>query len=107
MNQDQIIRWLMENIDANALTEAQRNGSTIMYFAGVAQRWPNNNTTATSGNTPRPARPAPIVREENPQNETPIAQNQTQPTQNTIRQQTRRNGAARYNEGDTVRVGNF
>lgn len=61
MNQDQLIRWLMENIDAEALAEANRTGSTIMYLAGAAQRFPNTQITA---NTRRPTAPvAQAVRE--------------------------------------------
>ena len=52
MNQDQLIRWLMENIDATALAEANRTGSTIMYYAGAAQRFPNTQNVANrNGNT--------------------------------------------------------
>lgn len=59
MNQDQVIRFLMDNIDADALAEANRNGSTIVYFAGVAQRFVNiqNNVANPRGrvNVARPA----------------------------------------------------
>ena len=34
----------MDNIDVDALRAARDTGSTIMYFAGVAQRFPNVQT---------------------------------------------------------------
>ena len=111
MNQDQIIRFLMDNIDAEALAEANRNGSTIMYFAGVAQRFPNTNQAANNRVPPR----APVeevraarqpaarmnVRQPAPQQE---EQNEAPPAQAPVRQAPRR-AARDGNEGDAVRVG--
>ena len=53
MNQDQLIRFLMDNIDVDALVSARNNGASIMYFAGVAQRFPNaQNVNPTRQTTP-------------------------------------------------------
>lgn len=52
----------MENVDATQLAQANENGTTISYFAGVAQRFPANDTQAN--NTRRPARVQPAVAEE-------------------------------------------
>ena len=120
MNQDQIIRFLMDNIDAVALAEANRNGSTIMYFAGVAQRWPNNNVAgavAAPRNRvgrvhpvaeeaePDPARPArrqPAVREEAAVNLNENENNVPAPRRPAARPVGQVNGNA-----DRVRVGGY
>jgi hypothetical protein len=67
MNQDQIIKFLIDNLDADAFSEAKRNGTSIMYLAGVAARWAGGNVTQptrTVGNIGnerrRPAQPQPI-----------------------------------------------
>ena len=102
----------MDNIDAEALAEANRNGSTIMYFAGVAQRFPNPQAAANpqrrvnrdnGAEVPQrpPARPAPAARA--PQNneieEAPPAPAQVRPAARRV---------ARANGGqDAVRVGNY
>lgn len=51
MNQDQIIKFLIDNLDADAFVEAKRNGTSIMYLAGVAQRWTGGNATQPARNT--------------------------------------------------------
>ena len=93
----------MENIDAEALAEANRSGSTIMYFAGVAQRWPNNTQTAATRTLNRTVatRQTPVARA--PQNEETT--DEAPPTA-APRPQARRNTRA-ANEGDTVRVGHL
>ena len=98
----------MENIDANALAEAQRNGSTIMYFAGVAQRWPNN--TQTAANTRRPV-PGGVrgIDAPNVNVPQPVPQNngivEAAPTPAPPRAPARRNNTRQQgNEGDRVRV---
>jgi len=96
----------MDNIDAEALAEANRQGSTIMYFAGVAQRFPNTNPAA---NPPRrvaqvaPANPVARmnVRQPAPQNE---EINEALPAPALARAPGRRNPRP-GNENDTVRVG--
>jgi len=68
MKQDVIIRWLMESVDAEQLAQANENGTTISYFAGVAQRFPANELQA---NTRRPARVAPAVAQEQQDEQAP------------------------------------
>jgi hypothetical protein len=107
MNQDQLIRFLMDNIDAEALAEANRQGSTIMYYAGVAQRFPNTQTAATNTRTTgrmntRP-QAMPVFTAE-PRGVEIQATNETNPTPAPPRTPARRN-ARNGNEGDTVRVG--
>ncbi len=61
MKQDVIIRWLMDSVNAEELAQANENGTTIAYFAGVAQRFPANDLQA---NNARPRRGVPAVVEE-------------------------------------------
>lgn len=74
MKQDVIIRWLMESVDAEQLAQANENGTTISYFAGVAQRFPANDLQANNNARPRRNAPAPAVAEE--RDEQPAARRQ-------------------------------
>src|ERR1035437_175443 len=110
MNQDQLIRWLMENIDAEALAEANRQGSTIMYLAGAAQRFPNTQNVANrNGNTGNErVRPIQPVREtaaprRAPQTDETQEDRAPAPAPAPARPVARR-AARPVNQADTVRV---
>lgn len=108
MNQDQIIKFLIDNLDADAFVEAKRNGTSIMYLAGVAQRWTGGNIiqpTRNVGNAQR--RPTPVVQTEAmvqdlnegaPETPAPNARPQPAPRNNPVR------NAQTNNQQDRVRV---
>lgn len=119
MNQDQLIRFLMDNIDVDALVAARTNGSTIMYFANVANRLQGGNMTQPTRNAVgRTIQPTPIQNlneeaEDRPPRYTPPVQ--PQPDNPTVtRNNNQNNGQPRnrannnQNNGqDRVRVGNL
>lgn len=113
MKQDVIIRWLMENVDAEQLAQANQNGATISYFAGVAQRFPANEQVA---NTRRSAPAVVEDRDEQPARRQPARQpapanavdlnaneNLIAPARQAVRRPARQNAAGE----DRVRVGGY
>jgi hypothetical protein len=109
MNQDQIIKFLIENLDADAFVEAKRNGTSIMYLAGVASRWTGGNATQptrVTGNTGNERRrPTPAVQQEAVQDLNEGAMET--PAPNTRPQPAPRNNPVRNNQNqqqDRVRV---
>ena len=107
MNQDQLIRFLIDNLDADAFSAAKRDGTSIMYLAGVAQRMTginlNQPTTAT-----RPNRPAARnVAQETPQPVQDLNEEQPTPTVAQAARTAQRNAPVRnntINQQDRVRV---
>ena len=97
----------MDNIDAEALAEANRQGSTIMYYAGAAQRFPNIQAAA---NTRRPVAEAVAARLNVRQPAPQAPQNEEIPVDEAPAPQAPPRAPARrvarnHNQGDTVRVG--
>ena len=103
MNQDQLIRFLIDNLDADAFSAAKRDGTSIMYLAGVAQRMTGNVAPTTNNRQVRPATRTVQAEPVQDLNETPPT---TQPAAQPVRP-ARQNTPVRNNtigQQDRVRV---
>lgn len=108
MNQDQLIRFLIDNLDADAFSAAKRDGTSIMYLAGVAQRMSGGINLNQPQTAPRQNRPtARNVAQEVPQPVQDLNEDTPTPPNGLIVRAPQRNTPVRnntINQQDRVRV---